>query len=346
MNICTMSAFSLAVTAHLSPLNLDEDIVDYVSSLVDESDVHDDDTKESVLQFVLSSLENEDESEKVVDSLFTVLRGGSSSSSSSTPTSASPPSSTRLLTSKVFMKTADEDLVHSMQIKTSISEFYDTQIQLSNEIPLSARLQRKEAQKKLRTEELEKNRLLEIEHEMNLAANATSTDDTQNVNDDYNDSIMTDVNLHNFNLPNKKGSGQDLLTDASVTLSCNRRYGFIGKNGCGKTTLLELIAARELKGINPRMSLLLVKQEIVGTETRVLDVVLKSDSKREGLLLFIAQVSERSERALMKTRITTSVEMATSTTKLANPPNSIRLAHFTSFRRSAKSTLKRPAPSS
>lgn len=40
-----------------------------------------------------------------------------------------------------------------------------------------------------------------------------------------------DVHLTNFNLPNRKGGGPDLLTDASLTLAGGRRYGLMGRNG-------------------------------------------------------------------------------------------------------------------
>jgi hypothetical protein len=46
---------------------------------------------------------------------------------------------------------------------------------------------------------------------------------------------------------------------------------------------MELIGARELPGVPARMSLLLVKQEIVGTKQTAMECVLKSDVKREAL---------------------------------------------------------------
>ena len=37
-------------------------------------------------------------------------------------------------------------------------------------------------------------------------------------------SVATDVRFENFNLPNKKGSGQDLLSQQNLTLAVGRRY--------------------------------------------------------------------------------------------------------------------------
>ena len=40
--------------------------------------------------------------------------------------------------------------------------------------------------------------------------------------------------------------GTELLSDANIELNYGRKYGLVGLNGCGKTTLLEAIAAREV----------------------------------------------------------------------------------------------------
>lgn len=40
--------------------------------------------------------------------------------------------------------------------------------------------------------------------------------------------------------------GAELLVDAKVELNCGRRYGLLGVNGCGKSTLMEAISCREL----------------------------------------------------------------------------------------------------
>jgi len=100
-----------------------------------------------------------------------------------------------------------------------------------------------------------------------------------------------DVHLTNFNLPNRKGGGPDLLTDASLTLAGGRRFGLMGRNGCGKTTLLTALASRQLEGtkggVPKNMSMLLVRQEIMGNELSAVQTVLQSDVKREGVKRWI-----------------------------------------------------------
>ncbi|KAJ1447976.1 P-loop containing nucleoside triphosphate hydrolase protein [Pelagophyceae sp. CCMP2097] len=108
--------------------------------------------------------------------------------------------------------------------------------------------------------------------------------------------MALDVHLRGFDLANKKGSGGDLLVGAAMTISAGRRYGLLGRNGCGKTTLLQYLASRpdapreKKPAIPARMSLLLVKQEVVGSELCAVEIVVRSDTRREGLKAAIASL--------------------------------------------------------
>ncbi|PFH54687.1 hypothetical protein AMATHDRAFT_52423 [Amanita thiersii Skay4041] len=73
-----------------------------------------------------------------------------------------------------------------------------------------------------------------------------------------------------------------ILSGASLTLAYGRRYGLIGRNGVGKSTLLRHIAMRELP-IPPYITILFVEQEIVGDDTKAIDAVLKADVWRDHL---------------------------------------------------------------
>ncbi|GBE78707.1 Uncharacterized ABC transporter ATP-binding protein [Sparassis crispa] len=74
-----------------------------------------------------------------------------------------------------------------------------------------------------------------------------------------------------------------ILSGASLTLAHGRRYGLIGRNGVGKSTLLRHIAIREVP-IPPHITILFVEQEIIGDDTTALDSVLKADVWRDTLL--------------------------------------------------------------
>lgn len=74
-----------------------------------------------------------------------------------------------------------------------------------------------------------------------------------------------------------------LLQGADVTLAFGRRYGLVGRNGLGKSTLLRMISSGNLK-IPSHISILHVEQEVVGDGTVALDSVLECDSVRQALL--------------------------------------------------------------
>lgn len=68
-----------------------------------------------------------------------------------------------------------------------------------------------------------------------------------------------------------------------MILAFGRRYGLVGRNGLGKTTLLRMISSKQLK-IPSHITILHVEQEVVGDDTIALQSVLECDTIREGLL--------------------------------------------------------------
>ena len=90
-----------------------------------------------------------------------------------------------------------------------------------------------------------------------------------------------DILVNNFNIT---FSGQLLLDSANLRLAFGRRYGLVGKNGVGKTTLLKHMANFDLPGFPRHHRVLHVKQEVKSSEQTVLDVVLNSDVERNQLL--------------------------------------------------------------
>ncbi|KAM3589078.1 ATP-binding cassette, regulator of translational elongation [Umbelopsis sp. WA50703] len=107
-----------------------------------------------------------------------------------------------------------------------------------------------------------------------------------------------DIKLENFDI---SFAGKRILTDANLTLAFGRRYGLVGKNGIGKSTLLKAMARRELN-VPTHISILYVEQEVVGDDTLALDMVLKADvwrthllSEEKRLAAEIAVLDERSD---------------------------------------------------
>jgi ATP-binding cassette subfamily F protein 3 len=89
-----------------------------------------------------------------------------------------------------------------------------------------------------------------------------------------------DIKVENFSLAYGK---VELITCSDITIVYGRKYGLIGRNGMGKTTLLKHISNREID-IPSHMSVLHVEQEIEGTDTTVIQAVLQADVEREKLL--------------------------------------------------------------
>ncbi|KFO88901.1 ATP-binding cassette sub-family F member 3, partial [Buceros rhinoceros silvestris] len=89
-----------------------------------------------------------------------------------------------------------------------------------------------------------------------------------------------DVRIENFDV---SFGERVLLAGADLNLAFGRRYGLVGRNGLGKTTLLKMIASQSLR-IPSHISILHVEQEVAGDETPALQSVLECDTTRESLL--------------------------------------------------------------
>lgn len=107
----------------------------------------------------------------------------------------------------------------------------------------------------------------------------------------------TDIKIESFSI---SARGKDLFIDASLTIAHGRRYGLVGPNGMGKTTLLTHIASRVL-AIPPNIDCLLCEQDIQADETPAVTVVLNADKKRLTLLeeekKLLIQVDKGSDEA-------------------------------------------------
>ncbi|KJH46985.1 ABC transporter, ATP-binding protein [Dictyocaulus viviparus] len=90
-----------------------------------------------------------------------------------------------------------------------------------------------------------------------------------------------DIKVENFDI---SAQGKLLFNKAALTIVYGRKYGLVGPNGMGKTTLLKHIASRRLHGIPEHIDLLYCEQEIAVDSTSAIDTVVKSDKKRLALL--------------------------------------------------------------
>lgn len=79
-------------------------------------------------------------------------------------------------------------------------------------------------------------------------------------------------------------TGKRILSDTTLSLAFGRRYGLVGQNGIGKSTLLRALSRREV-AIPTHITILHVEQEIVGDDTRAIQAVLDADVWRKFLLV-------------------------------------------------------------
>lgn len=99
-----------------------------------------------------------------------------------------------------------------------------------------------------------------------------------------------DIKIENFDL--YVGEGQRILSEATLTLSYGRRYGLVGQNGIGKSTLLRALSRRELD-IPKHITILHVEQEIRGDDTPAIQSVLDADVWRKSLIQEETKINER-----------------------------------------------------
>ena len=88
-----------------------------------------------------------------------------------------------------------------------------------------------------------------------------------------------DIKIDGFSV---SARGKELLTNADLTIVHGRRYGLVGPNGMGKTTIMKLLARRKLP-VPDFIDILLVEQEVVGDDRSALESVVAADVELQQL---------------------------------------------------------------
>merc|ERR1712176_343327 len=104
-----------------------------------------------------------------------------------------------------------------------------------------------------------------------------------------------DIKIENFSI---SAGGRELFRDAELKITAGRRYGLVGPNGRGKTTLLKHIGNRALK-IPKHIDVLYCEQEVQADETPAIEAVLSADVRRTDLIAEQKKVMARFERGDM-----------------------------------------------
>lgn len=140
-------------------------------------------------------------------------------------------------------------------------------ISISNE----KKLTRKELKKKSQKEKFEAETRIaeEAGTQFNVSQQICKIDDNSG-----------DIKLEKISI---SAAGKLLLDNADLVISKGRRYGLVGPNGMGKTTLLTRIANRELK-IPASIDILLCEQDVVADSSPAIQMVINADTQRLDLL--------------------------------------------------------------
>ena len=88
-----------------------------------------------------------------------------------------------------------------------------------------------------------------------------------------------DINVENVSV---LFHGVPILEDTDVTLNYGNRYGFLGRNGSGKTTFMRVLGARAIP-IPDNIDIYHLKEEIAPTEMTALEAVMSVDDERSSL---------------------------------------------------------------
>jgi len=94
------------------------------------------------------------------------------------------------------------------------------------------------------------------------------------------DDRSRDVNVQNFTLQHK---GTVMLDETQIVLNHGNRYGLMGRNGCGKSTLMKALAARAVP-IPENIDVYHLSEEMEASDTvTALEAVMTVDEERETL---------------------------------------------------------------
>lgn len=108
------------------------------------------------------------------------------------------------------------------------------------------------------------------------------------------------VNIENYDLYTLDDSTK-LLDNVEIKLTEGKHYGLVGRNGCGKTTLLRRISRYDIDQFPKYIRVMHIEQEIAGDEKTVLQTVMSMDvvleSLRDKEALCLKQEEEGDESA-------------------------------------------------
>jgi len=302
-----------AVCCSLFP-GLDEGLVEYISGGVVEDNVLL--SRADLVGFVAPMLEefcegDEEKAEQLAGQLWEALRAGEGGDTGALSVAAEESAApvTRTLQGQVSLADGswEEDAGGGTkacggkaEVAVKLDPAKTAKLKAQKEREAAKAAEKREKDIKIVTEEM-RSLNLELEVAREQAAREKAV---------HGSLSMGALEVGPFQLPNP-GGGADLLEDASCVLVPGHRYGLIGRNGKGKSTLLRWLAARRVEGFSSSLSVFYTHQEVTLTSEQELwtpaELVLHADVERRLLLTEAAELAqaegESSEKAERITQI-------------------------------------------
>ena len=91
-----------------------------------------------------------------------------------------------------------------------------------------------------------------------------------------NHRLSRDIKIENFSIT---FYGNEILQDTTLELNCGRRYGLLGSNGCGKSTMLAVLGNREVP-IQDFIDIFFLSREVAASSKSALQMVMEVDQER------------------------------------------------------------------
>ncbi|KAM6969817.1 ATP-binding cassette sub-family F member 3 [Aplochiton taeniatus] len=252
---------------------IDTEVFDYITGVLDSGgpDFEDEDEVYEAIGGVLqgsSDSKNEDDVREICLQMFNTLKLNNGQSSQQQVLLDAPVQLSQMSADNV---TATDDIQGIWMIKRS----NNTTVNAKKLEKAEAKLKAKHVRRNERDSQKTASPLV-----LEEASASQASSKKENRVDQTGKNRSYDIRIENFDVSFGERS---LLQGAELSLAAGRRYGLIGRNGLGKTTLLKMLASRSLR-VPAHISILHVEQEVDGDDTQALQSVLESDTQREGLL--------------------------------------------------------------
>jgi ATP-binding cassette subfamily F protein 3 len=97
--------------------------------------------------------------------------------------------------------------------------------------------------------------------------------------------------------------GKPLLDGATLKLVRGKKYGLVGRNGIGKTCLINAISKSEIERFPQGIHILQVEQEVEGDTKTVLQHILDCDMERKTLMEKLSELTNTDTKDFSKEEV-------------------------------------------